>query len=268
MEDRSGSEIDVLYVDDDGEYRDVASSHVESLSSAITVSGVGSVEQGLRSLEDREHDCVVSDYEMPGADGLDFLRKVRERYPDLPFVLYTARGSEEVAGEAISMGVTDYVQKKAGRDHYEVLVNRVERSVAAYHDRNKLRRSQALASQTEAIADAGGWEADLESGLVRLTEGARLLLDAESPSEADDLLSGFTEADERLLREECERASAERGEIDVEVEAPDGDTCYRVIAEAVDDDGSPRIRGSIRDVSQRRRRLNKLERQNSMLETL
>jgi DNA-binding NtrC family response regulator len=46
---------------------------------------------------------------LAGTDGLGFLQVVREEYTDLPFILFTGRGSEQVAGEAVSAGVTDYL---------------------------------------------------------------------------------------------------------------------------------------------------------------
>ena len=66
---------------------------------------------------------------MPRSTGLEFLKKVREQYPDLPFILYTGRESEEVASEAIRLGVTDYLQKGSKADNYELLANRVSNAV-------------------------------------------------------------------------------------------------------------------------------------------
>lgn len=48
---------------------------------------------------------------MPTANGLEFLESVRDRYPAIPFILYTGKGSEEIASDAISAGITDYVHK-------------------------------------------------------------------------------------------------------------------------------------------------------------
>lgn len=62
---------------------------------------------GLRRLEGETFGCVVSDYQMPGTDGIGFLRRFRERYPELPFVLFTGEGSEAVASDALAAGVTE-----------------------------------------------------------------------------------------------------------------------------------------------------------------
>lgn len=82
--------------------------------------------------EEVEVDCIISDYQMPTTDGLEFLQIVREKHPDLPFILFTGKGSEEIASEAIAAGVTDYMQKGGGSDQYEVLSNRVQNAVEQY----------------------------------------------------------------------------------------------------------------------------------------
>ncbi|SIQ96334.1 CheY chemotaxis protein or a CheY-like REC (receiver) domain [Haladaptatus litoreus] len=76
--------------------------------------------------------CIVSDFDMGSMDGLEFLEAVRGRFPNLPFILFTGKGSEEIASEAISAGVTDYLQKAAGADQYAVLANRIENVVSQY----------------------------------------------------------------------------------------------------------------------------------------
>ncbi|PSP90837.1 hypothetical protein BRC90_00225 [Halobacteriales archaeon QS_4_69_34] len=73
-------------------------------------------------------DCVVSAYRLADADGIELLRAVRAEHPGLPFVLYTAAGSERIASEAIAAGVTDYVRREdGGRDE---LAERVRAAAA------------------------------------------------------------------------------------------------------------------------------------------
>ena len=65
-------------------------------------------------MEKNPYEAIVSDYQMPGMDGISLLKEVRNRYPDLPFILFTGRGREDVVIEAIENGADFYLQK--GRD--------------------------------------------------------------------------------------------------------------------------------------------------------
>ena len=133
--------IRVLHVDDDPDFGALATVALEREDEAFEVTTAASADEGLAKLEAGTFECVVSDYQMPGTDGLEFLRRVRESYPDLPFVLFTGRGSEEVASEAISAGVTDYLQK-GGPERYTVLANRVENAVDRYRTHRALDRTR------------------------------------------------------------------------------------------------------------------------------
>ena len=129
--------IRVLHVDDDPGLSEVTERFLERADDRITVESAADVEEGLRLLDD-DVDCVVSDYEMPGRNGVEFLRAVREEYPDLPFILFTGKGGEAVASDAISAGVTDYLRKQSGTDHYELLANRVADAVEGVRTEERL----------------------------------------------------------------------------------------------------------------------------------
>ncbi len=120
--------IRVLHVDDDPAFADLAATYLEREDDRIRVETATDADDGLDRLAD-EFDCVVSDYDMPGTNGIEFLETVRETHPDLPFILYTGKGSEEVASEAISAGVTDYLQKRSGTEQYALLANRLTNAV-------------------------------------------------------------------------------------------------------------------------------------------
>jgi PAS domain S-box-containing protein len=122
----------------------------------ISVTTATGASEGLDVLANGGIDCVVSDYNMPGMNGIEFLEAVREAYPDLPFVLFTGKGSEEVASEAISAGVSDYLQKGGGADKYTLLANRVINSVQKHRsERARERDHTILTEATDAILVVG-----------------------------------------------------------------------------------------------------------------
>ncbi|WP_338739582.1 PAS domain S-box protein [Haloplanus salilacus] len=124
--------IRVLHVDDDPALGEMLVEFLERQDDRLRVETVTSASEGVDVLREEDFDCVVSDYDMPGADGFKFLETVREEHDDVPFILYTGKGSEEVASEAIARGVTDYLQKGTGSEQYELLANRILNAVQQY----------------------------------------------------------------------------------------------------------------------------------------
>lgn len=103
--------ISVLSVDDDAQFLALVKAFLERGDEAIAVTTASDANEGLALLETNRFDCVISDYEMPEINGLEFLRAVRRGYECLPFILLTGEGSEEIASRAISAGATRYLQK-------------------------------------------------------------------------------------------------------------------------------------------------------------
>jgi PAS domain S-box-containing protein len=142
----TGDAIRVLHVDDEPEFGEMAATFLERADDRLDVETATSADEGLRRLAEGRFECVVSDYEMPGRNGIEFLEAIREDYPDLPFVLFTGRGSEEVASEAISAGVTDYIQKDHTTDQYALLANRIGNAVDGYRSRREVEWQRAVLS--------------------------------------------------------------------------------------------------------------------------
>jgi len=137
--------IRVLHVDDERDILDISSSWLER-HEQFTVTTEQDPSAALDRLGDERIHCLVSDYDMPGMTGLELLSAVREEYPDLPFILYTGKGNEEIASEAISAGVTDYLQKEVGPEQFEVLANRITHAVTERRTETALRESERTLS--------------------------------------------------------------------------------------------------------------------------
>jgi PAS domain S-box-containing protein len=102
--------IRVLHVDDDSGFLKVAKSFLEA-QGPFEVETVLSVEEALRKLGEAEYDVVVSDYRMPGQDGLEFLKETKQQDNTIPFIIFTGRGREEVAIKALNLGADGYFNK-------------------------------------------------------------------------------------------------------------------------------------------------------------
>lgn len=114
--------ISVLHVDDDADFLALAERQLER-NDRFAVETESDPRAGLDRID--EFDCIVVDYKMSGMDGLDFLRSVRETH-SMPVIFFTGAGSESVASEAISLGVTDYLQKTGDSSAFDILRNRIE----------------------------------------------------------------------------------------------------------------------------------------------
>ena len=150
--------IRVLHVDDEPDLADLAATYLERENERLDIETVTDAAEGLERVASGEFDCVVSDYDMPGRNGIEFLEAVRESRPELPFILYTGKGSEEVASDAIASGVTDYLQKESGTGQYAVLANRITNAVEQFRTGQRaaeLDRLRTLASEiNQAIVRA------------------------------------------------------------------------------------------------------------------
>ena len=181
--DFESSRIQVLHVDDDTNFADLVKNRLEQETDRISVQTAAAPKEGLSVVAAETIDCIVSDYDMPTQNGVEFLQSVREEYPDLPFILYTSKGSEEIASEAISADVTDYIQKEASSAHYTLLANRIQNSVSQFRAKKELARNEDLLAFTERLVKTGGWNFDIETGETRWTDGTYAIYGLEPDAE-------------------------------------------------------------------------------------
>ncbi|WP_050032706.1 PAS domain-containing response regulator [Halorubrum halophilum] len=272
-EDRE-SVVRVLHVDDEPAFLDLVATYLERIDDAFEVRSETDVDAALEAVESGSIDCVVSDYEMPDTDGLAFLERVRERDRTVPFVLFTGKGSEEIASEAISAGVTDYIQKRSGTDQYTVLANRVRNAVDQSRSRAALAASQERLSRFIEQSPLGTIEYDEAFRIVRANPAAEEIL-GYSESE----LVGGTWL--RFVPEELHRhvAAVERGllsdkggyrSVNENVRA-DGERirCAWHNQVVTDGDGEViRVFSQFEDVTERTDRKQEVERTNAVLSTV
>ncbi|MDD1699758.1 MAG: PAS domain S-box protein [Methanoregula sp.] len=105
-----GDMFSVLYVDDEPVLLDLAKIFLESTGD-FRVDTVTSAPEALDIMSRSSYDCIISDYQMPGMDGIVFLKTVRSKGNVIPFIIFTGKGREEVVIEALNSGADFYLQK-------------------------------------------------------------------------------------------------------------------------------------------------------------
>ena len=113
----------ILVVDDDEAVGKVLAALLSQAGHQST--WVGSAEAALATLEKREFDLVISDVRMPGLSGMDLLKLLRQKSPDLPVVLLTAHGTVQMAVEAMRDGAADFMLKPFNREQLLSAIRRV-----------------------------------------------------------------------------------------------------------------------------------------------
>jgi len=256
--------IRVLHVDDDPEFVGLTASSLEQEDDRFDVETAADAEAGRDRIDGSTFDCVVSGYDISGTNGIEFLRAVRAEHRTLPFILFTGKGSEEVASDAISAGVTDYLEKGAGTERYELLANRITNAVSRRRARTNYRE---LFEKT----DTGVVIADHETGTIRDVNPAyadivghdRADLIGANPGELTPEDAPYGEADAERRLEQAVEEGPQSFEWLHETATGEERWVTVTLTPAVLD-GRQRVLGSIEDITDRKTHERELERQNDL----
>ena len=101
----------IMIVDDNEGDREMLKKRIGELLEGVNYIEVSTREDFYRQVERGDLDMVVSDFNVHLLDGLEVLSEVRKRHRELPLIVYTGTGSEEIAVKAMKMGATDYLIK-------------------------------------------------------------------------------------------------------------------------------------------------------------
>lgn len=139
--------IRVLYVDDETSLRDVGM-HYLGKTGEFSVDAAPSAQDALDLIAKKGYDVIVSDYKMPGMDGICFLKQFRSADKFTPFIIFTGKGEEDVVIDALNSGATFYLRKGDDLNTLYVELGHMIRQAV------RMRRTQvSLAEQEQRIHD-------------------------------------------------------------------------------------------------------------------
>src|SRR5687767_1805124 len=142
--------MNILLVDDDEVDRLAVVRALRSAGVDSTLHEVGSVAAAVTALDAHAFDCVLLDYQLPGGDGLDVLRTVKEDDTGTPVIILTGHGDEQTAVEFMKAGASDYLPKSS------LSGDRLAQSLRYVTERRHLERErdELLVREQQARAEA------------------------------------------------------------------------------------------------------------------
>ncbi len=161
-------DIKVLFVDDERGLLDQSKVFLEREDERLDIIPVSSAEKALELLDDEDFDVIVSDYQMPEIDGLEFLEIVREeRKNEIPFLLFTGKGREEVAMKALNLGAERYLQKGGSpKSQFAVLADSIVQEWESKKSEKEVKESEERYRRLFESAHDGMLIIDAESGEI------------------------------------------------------------------------------------------------------
>ncbi len=152
----------ILLIDDNPNDRALTAREVRMQFPGCDLREIDSDKALTQALREAVFDLVITDYHLPGTNGLKILRRLRQRYPSCPVIIYSGTGNEKVAALALEEGADDYVIKTGGRMPQLIMASRLA-----------LDRSQ----QRQAAAQAENARQETEQEVRRINESLRVVLE-------------------------------------------------------------------------------------------
>lgn len=253
--------IEILYVDDEVNLLDIGKLFLER-SDDIHVETALSVSAAQKNMERHRYDAIVSDYQMPEMNGIDFLKTLRSKNNKIPFILFTGRGREEVVIEALNSGADFYLQKGGNPDaQFLELEHKVREAVRRNRAEESLRENERRLTKAQSIGLMGCWEFkwDSDGGRIWGSEEAFRIFGITRPN---DGIIQYDRVEICILQKDLTRQAflnlIEKGKgYDIEYEIEPGDGGPRKFIHSVvdlvhDEDGIPKKAvGIIQDITER-----------------
>ncbi len=139
----------ILLVEDETNIRSALATMLEKQGHTVRAAGTG--EEALALLDESPADLVITDLRMPGQGGMEFLRRMKERWPETEAVVMTAFGSIDTAVEAMRLGAYDYLTKPIDRERFPIVIAKALERHALAAENRRLRDRLAVRAKFQQM---------------------------------------------------------------------------------------------------------------------
>ncbi|MEW6514659.1 MAG: EAL domain-containing protein [Pseudomonadota bacterium] len=146
--------IRVLHIEDEAVFRQLVRGALSDTETSFDITSISTWDEFEKELAGEGWDCVLSDMHLVGFTGIDILKWLIERYPDLPVVILTGTGNEELAVEAMKLGAADYILKTP--NFMASLPYTLQGVVKSAHDARISRRAELDLHLAAKVFEASG----------------------------------------------------------------------------------------------------------------
>ncbi len=131
------SKIKILLIDDDSNDRLLIIRHLKREFQDVEITQIINESEFYSALEKENFNCVITDYVFYWSDGLSILRTIKKLDPNMPVIMFTGTGDEEVAVKAMKTELDDYIIKKP--KHFQRLAVSVKKTLERYEEKKRLK---------------------------------------------------------------------------------------------------------------------------------
>jgi PAS domain S-box-containing protein len=253
--------VRILHVDDDISMLAI-SEEILTMEGPFEIDSALNANEAFKKLKSNHYDAIISDYEMPLKDGLQFLSELREQKNDIPFILFTGKGREEVAIKALNLGSDAYINKQGKPETvYGELSDALVKTIERRNSRKLLKESESkyrklVENSLQGIAIIQGPEPKfvfINTAMERIFGFSLEEILAMSPEEItqwvhpDDREILFSRFGKRLKGERCDSGYEFRGF------HKDGTVRWvEVCSILIEYNGKPSVQGVFLDITERK----------------
>lgn len=159
-------------MDDESDFLNSAKEFLEK-QHHLDVDVASSVDKAVERMREKEYDVIVSDYGMPVKDGLEFLRELRDKGNNIPFVIFTDESKQDAIVEALNLGADQFIKKTGNRKTVHAqLLHGIRQAVGRKRAEERLRESEEKYRSLFELAPDGILTVDLSCVVTSFNKAA------------------------------------------------------------------------------------------------